>query len=196
MRRALGHAHETPTSENRPSGDRPRKRFVQDGDVAVTIVNRQGQRDPGGLGVPEVSRFSIVQKALASERIARERSERSLHEALATIHDLQTKRGHAELARQEATAAVEALRAEVQEREAALNNELAAERSARAVAEAALQKAVIAREAAEAAVRTFTATTAAPKAKPAAPVKTARKTGSKPREPQPVKWWLSTAKKR
>jgi len=195
MRRALGHAHEVQKPESRgpdrPSGDRPRKRFVQDGDVAVTMVNRQGQRESNALAVPEVSRISIVQKALAGERAARERAERSLQEALATIHDLKTKRGHAELARQEATAAVEAIRADAQEREARLNGELASERAARAAAEASLQQAILAREAAEAAVGA-----AIPTPKVKAVVKAARKTGPKLREPQPVKWWLSTAKKR
>jgi len=203
MRRALGHAHETSTSENRKpdrlSGDRPRKRFVQDGDVAVTIVNRQGPRDQGSrdsgtLAMPEVSRISIVQKALANERSARERADRSLQEALATIHDLQTKCGHAELARREATASVDSLRADTQEREARLNDELAIERSARAGAEAALRTATLVREDAQDARRDATA---APKVKSASvPAKTVRKTDSKPREPQPVKWWLSNAKKR
>jgi len=195
MRRALGHAHEAPKSENRgpdrPSGDRPRKRFVQDGDVAVTIVNRQGQREANALAVPEVSRISIVQKALAGERAARERAERSLQEALATIHDLKTKRGHAELARQEATAAIDTVRADAQEREARLNDELAVERIARAAAEASLQQADLAREAAEAACGAAVPT---PKIKPV--VKAARKASIKQREPQPVKWWLNTAQKR
>ncbi len=197
MRRALGHAHQAPVSENRapdrPSGDRPRKRFVQDGDVAVTIVNRQGQRDAGGLAVPEVSRLSIVQKALASERILRERAERALQESLATVHDLKTKLGHAELARQEATAAVEALRADAQEREARLKDELATERPTRVAAEAALQKALAAQELAEEALRAATAPQ--PEIVPR-PAKATRKANPKPREPQPVKWWLSTAKKR
>lgn len=154
------------------------------------------------------------------ERAARERAERSLQEALATIRDLQTKLGHAELARREASEtaqaardAADALRAAYQEREARWHEDLAVERATRAVAEAALDAAASAGKPAEQTRRT--ASVAVPIAavqdaavqdvatEPArAPAKRApkgtRKAASTPcqREPQPVKWWLKSAKRR
>lgn len=154
-----------------------------------------------------------VEAALHQERAARERAERSLQEALATVRDLQTKLGHAELAQREASETVQAardaadtLRAAHQEREARWHEDLTAERAARAVAEAALTEAAGARKPAERTRRT--ASVAAPAeavqgtaAEPAkAPAKRApkgtRKDASTPRqrEPQPVKWWLNSAK--
>ena len=208
-------------SPNRTSGERPRKRFVQDGDVPITIVNRQGHRGSGVLTVPPVSRIGVIQEPLANERAARERVERTLQEALTTIHDLQTKRGHAELARQEASEsaqmereATEVLLADYQEREIRLNDELAAERSLRIVAEAALQKAILARDYAVRDLRSALVKKpdaqrqlAAPKdsfpedaatalVAPSAKATRKPKMARPQREPQPVKWWLSTSKKR
>ncbi len=82
-------------------------------------------------------------EALATERAAREHAEQALRHAQETIRDLQTKLGHAELARDEAVA-------------------------------------------------TLHARVGPPPvpAKPARPVRSA-----KPREPQPVKWWLSPGAK-
>ena len=207
-------------SSNRPSGERPRKRFVQDGDVPITIVNRQGHRGFGVLTVPPVSRIDMIQEPLANERAARERVERTLQEALTTIHDLQTKRGHAELARQEASEsaqmereATEALRTDYQEREARLNDELAAERSARIVVETALQKAILARDYAVRELRaaldkrsgaqpklsptknSFSADAATVPATHLAKATREPKAAQRTREPQPVKWWLSPSKK-
>ena len=196
----------------RSSADKPRHRFVQDGTVPVTILNRHRSDEADG---PPTSR-AAVEAALQAERAARERAERSLQEALATVRDLQTKLGHAELARREASGAAEAaraaadsLRAEHQERELRSQEDLGAERAARLAAEAALAEATRAREPAK---RTRVSApvaqpaldlrdaSAAPMAK--APAKAAakrtRKAASEPgrHEPEPVKWWLRSVRKR
>ncbi len=140
----------------RPAGrsfaDKPRRRFVPDGAVPVTLVNRHRPDDADG---PSASRAAI-EAALQDERAARAKAERSLQEALATVHDLQTKLGHAELARREASgtaeaarAAADTLRTEHQERELRWHEDLGAERGARLLAEAALAEATRAREPAQ-----------------------------------------------
>jgi len=194
------------------SAPRPRHRFVQDGDVPVALVSRQRPQEADMPDGAPTSRVAI-EAALHQERAARERAERSLQEALATVRDLQTKLGHAELAQREASEtaqaardAADALQAAHQEREARWHEDLTAGRPARAVVEVALTEAVSARKPAKQTRRT--ASVAAPAAavqgtatKPAkAPVKNApkgtRKASSTPRErePQPVKWWLKPAK--
>jgi hypothetical protein len=88
-----------------------RRRFVQDGDVPVTIVRRDGNADPHAnrpatLVPPQQSRLQRTEAALAMETAARDRAERALADAQATIRDLQTKIGHAELAKNEAVETV------------------------------------------------------------------------------------------
>jgi len=75
-----------------------RRRFVQDGEVPVTVVRRDAAAD----GTPQSSRLQRTEAALAAETAARDRAERALHDAQAQIAALQTKIGHAELARVEA----------------------------------------------------------------------------------------------
>ena len=196
----------------RSSADKPRHRFVQDGAVPVTILNRHRPDEADG---PPMNR-AAVEAALQDERAARDRTERSLQEALATVRDLQTKLGHAELAHREASATAQAaraeadaLRAEYGEQALRWTEDLAAERAARLAAEAALTGATHAREPAK---RTRVLALAAqpaldledalraPKAK--APVKAAvkrtRKAASEPgrHEPEPVKWWLRSVRRR
>ena len=186
-------------SSGRASGDRPRQRFVQDGDIPVTLV---GRPRPPAADLPAASEGRNVVEA-------------ALQDALATVRDLQTKFGHAELAHREASEAAqsardaaEALQAEQREREARWHEDLTAERAARIVAEAGLHEAACAR------ARTNQPLQAASAAKPAShprdvPAKpTAKASAKKPaegmrkaaaaprqREPQPVKWWLKTAKR-
>jgi len=200
-------------SSGRASGDRPRQRFVQDGDIPVTLV---GRPRPPAADLPAASEGrNVVEAALQDERAARARAERALQDALATVRNLQTKFGHAELAHREASEAArsardaaEALQAEHREREARWHEDLTAERAARIVAEAGLHEAACAR------ARTNQPLQAASAAKPAShprdvPAKpTAKASAKKPaegmrkaaaaprqREPQPVKWWLKTAKR-
>lgn len=80
-------------------GQLHRRRFVQDGDVPVTVVRRDSAADPSA---PQSSRLQRAEAALAAETAARERAERALHDAQAQIAALQTKIGHAELARHDA----------------------------------------------------------------------------------------------
>ncbi len=197
----------------RSSADKPRHRFVQDGAVPVTVLNRHRADEAEG---PPANRVA-VEAALQDERAARGRAERSLQEALATIRDLQTKLGHAELARREASgtaeaarAAADTLRAEHREQEVRWHEDLAAERAVRLAAEAALAEATRAREHAK-----WTRAPAPPAVQPAldlqdaspapmakapakAVAKRTRKAASeaRPREPRPVKWWLQSARKR
>ena len=73
-----------------------RRRFVQDGEVPVTVVRRDAPdaAHPGAAqSGPTSSRLQRVEAALAQETAARERAERALHEAQAMVQALQTKMG-------------------------------------------------------------------------------------------------------
>ena len=77
-----------------------RRRFVQDGEIPVTVVRRDPAAD--NASAPQSSRLQRTEAALAAETAARDRAERALHDAQAQISALQTKIGHADLARIEA----------------------------------------------------------------------------------------------
>ncbi len=184
---------------SRSSADKPRHRFVQDGAVPVTVVNRHQSDDADG---PPAS-HAAIEAALRDERIARGRAQRAQQDALASVQNMQTMLGHAELARREASgiaeaarAAADALRAEHRERELRWHEDLAAERAARLLAEAALAESTRAREPAPDQQDASPPPVAKAPAKPAA--KRMRKSAAEPRqrEPQPVKWWLKSASKR
>ena len=170
-----------------------RRRFVQDGDIPVTVLRREPAHEvPAQRGVtanlpPTSSRLQRTEAALAAETAAREKAERALQETQAVARDLQTKIGHAELARNEA---VETLR---REREAAAQiradsqlwgtqlqeareqanaaeevatdcrEQLNEERLARKAAEKALRTAEAARDAAEQLVRSLSEESPAPR---------------------------------
>ena len=224
MRRALGLFGATPKQRPEPErseqpsrgpgtggfpqggGGMHRRRFVQDGEVPVTVVRRD---DPANNPLaPQSSRLQRVEAALAAETAARDRAERALLEAQASVQALRTKIGHAELEKNEAINAakrdreevvalreeragliagqrdarerVEALEAELSE----LRDELADQRQARERAERLLV---------EMSEQPATAPAAAPVAK--APVRRARVTTREPEldlepEGEPVKWWL------
>jgi hypothetical protein len=199
MRRALGLLGDAPrhrADADRPEpGSRPggafngglhRRRFVQDGDIPVTVV----RRDPGldlpsnrvaaPVSVPSSSRLQRTEAALAAETAARDKAERALNEAYAVVKDLQTKIGHAELAKNEALEslrrereAAALLRSEADGRDARVreaedraqaaedaandyHDQLVTERHARKSAERAQRAAEAAREEAEHLVRTLT----------------------------------------
>lgn len=142
MRRALGLAGgaakprapdrqepaQRPGERFMPGHNGHKRRFVQDGEVPVTLVSgrRDGvgdttsHRGPSVSGAP--SRLEAAENALAHETATRHQAERALADAQAAVHDLQTKLGHAELARVEA---VEGLRRE-QETVVSLRAELRA----------------------------------------------------------------------
>jgi hypothetical protein len=198
MRRTLGLDHRPTASAPQYSSrlaDRHQqtRRFVRDGEVPVVLVGRRDQGSDGVTpsGSPPVNRLAIAENALDAEHAARLRTERSLAEAQATVHELQTKIGHADLARDEAVETASHLRAENER----LKAELIAERQARAEAEQAFRKAVDGRGYG---VRHRVARTAETLAEPAQirPRKLGRPLGSKNgvrkvpvKEPKPVRWW-------
>jgi len=198
MRKALGLLGESPRHRSdgermdqparlsdRFNGGLHRRRFVQDGDIPVTVLRRdQGHDIPAHRGVaaaspPTSSRLQRTEAALAAETAARDKAERSLAETQSVVRDLQTKIGHAELAKNEALDALrreretiaqlrgectaydvrlqEALeQARAAERHAQVFQEqLADERHARRTAEKALRTAESARDIAEQLVRTL-----------------------------------------
>ncbi|MGE0226640.1 MAG: hypothetical protein AB7S57_25450 [Acetobacteraceae bacterium] len=119
MRRALGLLSDSSRSRPEPerieSLSRPadrfpsghRRRFVQDGDVPVTVVRRDPSGDAPGAAAtgPTSNRMQRLEADLATANAARDRAEKSLSEAQDQIRDLQTKLGHADLARTEAVEA-------------------------------------------------------------------------------------------
>jgi hypothetical protein len=207
MRRALGLLGDSPRHRpdqermdqpprgmgDRFSGGLHRRRFVQDGDVPVTVLRRDpGYEQPAHRGAPSApapssSRLQRTEAALAAETAARERLERSLAETQNIVRDLQTKIGHAELAKTEAVdtlrrerEALTQLRTEtdvweqrvreaqeqLQAAEHAAQSyqaQLSDERQARRAAEKALRVAESARDAAEQLVRALSEQAAEPK---------------------------------
>jgi DNA repair exonuclease SbcCD ATPase subunit len=197
-----------------------RRRFVQDGDIPVTVLRRdQGHDLPAHRGVaavvpPTTSRLQRTEAALAAETAARERAERSLAEVQALAHDLRTKIGHAELAKNEAVEALQRerdvitqLRADARASDERLQealaqirgleqaaqsfeSQLADERHARKAVEKALKVSENARETAEQLVRALSEETAAPRRvettrKPRAePEVVAATTSRRPRAPE------------
>jgi hypothetical protein len=195
MRRALGLLGDS--ARHRPDAERTepvqrmpdrfgtglhRRRFVQDGDVPVTVLRRDaapGHDTPATAAQPTSSRLQRTEAALAAETAARAQAERVLAEAQAAIRDLQTKIGHADLAKNEAvdalrrereTASVlrqelDAIKAELAQAQARASDAdhassdfehvVAEERQARRALEKSLRAAEAAREAAETLVRSL-----------------------------------------
>jgi septal ring factor EnvC (AmiA/AmiB activator) len=200
-----------------------KRRFVQDGEVPVTVVRRGSD-----AGSPSASPLQRAETALAHEVSACKNVERLLADTQAQIRDLQTKIGHAELARAEAdnqarrdketlaelrAAADESVRAhrEILERSAAAGDRVKAlqaslreEQSARATAEAKLVAAEDARRSMEARINELSTQPASPRSSghstPPPLRSVARKqtkgAAAKAREPEPepIKWWLTPAK--
>lgn len=196
-----------------------RRRFVQDGEVPVTVVH-----PGGGQAGPTSSRLQRVEAALTSETAARDRAERALHEAQAAIQALQTKMGHNDLTKDEAIAAAKRLQDEIvslreelsaaaeqlkeaitragdaEEESRALRAELAEERRARKLAERLLRE--------TSGEPVLMALDAAPEPAPAhadrptvmverVPARRGRPPAARAEpeaEPEPVKWWLLPAK--
>ena len=198
MRRTLGLDNRSVASSTQyspRSTDRHQqaRRFVRDGEVPVVVVGRRDQAGDGAnasASLP-VNRLALAETALEAERAARQRCERALAEAQATVHELQTKIGHADLARDEAVETANHLRGENER----LKRELIGERAAHAEAEQAFQKAVDGRGyGARPRVARPAETLAEPGQTP--PRKLGRPLGSKNgvrkvpvKEPKPVRWW-------
>jgi septal ring factor EnvC (AmiA/AmiB activator) len=97
---------------------RPARRFVRDGEVAVSVVHRDAAAGS--------NRLDAARQALEAQTAAREQAERRLGAAQETIRELQTQLAHARLAQDEAVQraaeakqandqALAALQAELQE---------------------------------------------------------------------------------
>jgi len=237
MRRALGlFGAPRRTEQERPAAPaapRPadrfgngghKRRFVQDGEVPVTVL---GGRHAGAE--THASRAEAAETALATERSQRERAERALAEANAAIHDLQTKLGHASLAHQELQAAAqrdqetiatlrselrqlserlsaaESARGSAEDRLAVAEEEFALEHDARLEAERTARVAEAARADAERLLQELDLNPDGPIDLPArrpgrpprsGPVAKARSgVGGDAPEPEPVQWWLLPEKK-
>ena len=147
MRNALGLRGNTPSRSmadhpmTSASGSQPpRRRFVRDGEVPVTVIRRDHQPDVE----PGTNQLDAARQAIRSEAMARERAERSLEEAQVTIRDLQTKLAHERLAKTEALEAAQRAETDeqaVQQTLLTVQAELAAERLALRNTEDALAEA-------------------------------------------------------
>lgn len=163
-----------------------RHRFVQDGDVPVTVVRARGDHAADPLRPPTtspVNRLDALQESLAAETSARAGAERALEEAQSSIRTLQTKLSHLELARDEAVTLAYARAEEI----AALSAEVAS--------------AAVLAEPAPSAPEPMTTKTkpAAACAEAVESPKVARVArGRRPKpvevepEPEPVKWWITS----
>lgn len=192
---------------NRGGGDVPKRRFVRDGEVQVTMVSggRGGEPAPQRRSQPLFGneRPDQTQAALRAEKAAREKAEWALKEAREAVQDLRTKLGQLGLARDQALEA--ARRAEVSQ--AALAQQLETVR-------AQLSAEVSARARAERAARLLEPE--APVPAPPSPEPVAKRGPGRPRklepapavakrkpgrpriekEPEPVKWWVPKRKPR
>jgi hypothetical protein len=235
MRRALGLYGDAPRP--RPENERTepaqragggfmqgvhRRRFVQDGEVPVTVVRREAPdaaHPGGGQAAPTSSRLQRVEAALAAETAGRERAERALHEAQAAVQALQTKIGHNDLAKNEALAAskrhldeivalkeelatgaerlleAEARASDIEEDMRVMRAELTEERRARKLAERLLREAT--EESAPAEPYEIAAAPPPREQVERIPARRGRPptVHAEPEvEPEPVKWWLLPAK--
>jgi hypothetical protein len=130
----------------------PRRRFVRDGEVPVTVIRRDHQPD----GQPGYKQLEAARQSIRSETMARQRAERSLEEAQITIRDLQTKLAHERLAKTEALEAAQRAKTDeqaVQQTLQLVQAELMAERLAHRNAEDALAEAQEGRHEAEGKLR-------------------------------------------
>jgi len=156
MRRALGLQGNTPSRALKPTPaapspngkHSPRRRFVRDGDIPVTVV----QRDSRHIDDPRANQLEAAREALRLEVAARELVERLLGEARSAIRSLQTKLAHECLAKDELLRNMERAAIEKIATERALEAaraQIAAERKAWESAEQQLEVASSARQKAE-----------------------------------------------
>jgi hypothetical protein len=122
MRRALGlQSTAAPPGEAVPpptpvGPHRPARRFVRDGEVAVSLVHREAAAG--------TNRLDAARLALEAQTVARERAERQLVEAQETIRELRTQLAHERLARDEAVQRADQARQASEQALAALREEL------------------------------------------------------------------------
>jgi chromosome segregation ATPase len=134
MRRALGLGSDGNSSSGHTlspaSTARSPRRFARDGEVAVAIMRRD--HDEGG------NKLDAARQSLQEQTMLREQAEHQLRDARVAIQDLQTKLGHAEIAREESARQIE-------QQMSSLRQEIEAEHALRLKAEAELGKAMSAR---------------------------------------------------
>ena len=179
MRQALGlfgqrpsHTDHSGPSERRQGGGggghmqvgARRHRFVQDGEVQVSVV--RGRRDQQAASLaPALPRPEGRDRLLDeqhADRAARELAERKLADAQTVLKTLQTRLGHAELERDEAMEEAKALREQL-----ASERAMAEERQAARAAPVEVRR-----------------------ERPIAKVDTVPAEAVVSEEPEPVKWWL------
>lgn len=184
MREALGLRTDgtrmTPIPNHRPErqGDHPgggnprRHRFVQEGEIPVEVVSLRDHSSRAAGGPAGAPRHRIDENALAAERLAREQAERAFAELSDRYRELQTKLGHAELARDEAVALAA-------RRQSQIDLLLAQPPPAPVIIHAPAPPAA-------------TVPPAAPKARKVKAAATPRPRG-RVKAPKPVKWWIKSA---
>ena len=182
-----------------------KRRFVQDGEVPVTLVHgltgaRREHHETGATRVAApTNRLEVAETALAAEISSREKAEKALAEAQAMVQQLQTKLGHADLARQDAIVALQRETETLTDLRAALADaeaRAAAAEAARVVADNALATVHVHAADSDATVAPpepvrrgrKPKAQAAPQATP--PLANSADTASM-REPKPVRWWVT-----
>jgi len=166
MRRALGLQDQpSPALDPRPPSvgptHRPPRRFVQDGEVPVTVVNRNNDAAAG------VNKLDVARRALNEQMAAREHAEQLLQEAQAKIRDVQTQLAHERLAKDEVIHRLSAEKQEVELALSALRSELGLESDLRRKAEEARDQSVLLQQKLEEQLQDVLAAPAVPKPGPA-----------------------------
>lgn len=221
MRRALGLEGEQPRPPVAPPPvervpvllNRPKRRFVADGEIPVVHGRLQRRDEVGGpQATPSPNRVEAAEATARFERDAREKAERLLAEAQAAVHDLQTRLGHAQLAATEAHNALEAERAAAEVLRAALREAEQQASTARAEKDVVEQKLEAAQAAAAVLPRqdrlepeTTAPTVPRRRGRPRKVVTTppasrprsaaVKKVGASAPEAKPVRWWLKSKPK-
>ncbi len=108
-----------------------RHRFVQDGEVPVSVVRGRREQVASQVPAPRTDARDRLLDEQTAERTGREQAERRLTEAQTLIRTLQTRLGHAELERDEAIEEAKSLRQQLATERAAAEEKLA-ERAANA----------------------------------------------------------------
>lgn len=219
MRAALGLlGRQQPQSfGNRPaqsSPSSPRRRFVRDGEVAMTVVN-PATSDDTAVQSPR-DKLMGLQDALAAEQTAHARTKRALHEAHVAMQAIETKHAHEAIAQAEAVRQEQATRAQLEAGHLQLQTKLQETEAQLQETAARLQQAELRLQEAEAKIRArqeadaemraqqeadaemraqqeaeaMTPAQIMPSARSLGRVAQARKKVPEGAEPEPVKWWL------
>ena len=184
-----------------------KRRFVQDGEVPVTLVHgltgarrEHHEAGPARPAAP-TNRLEVAETALAAEISSREKAEKALAEAQAMVQQLQTKLGHSDLARQDAVVALQRETDTITDLRAALADaeaRAAAAEAARVVADNALATVRVRAAEGDATVvrpepvrrgRKPKAQAAPDGEASAAPANSAEPEST--REAKPVRWWVT-----